>query len=535
MRLPNPRSWSLAVKIAVTITAVAAGVGFTIGAVIVAQDWKRFHQDLEEHVLLLARSVAVAAPDAMLRNDYWSLYKSLKMMATRISSETQDTRVATGIVLDAEGRVLAHLDPHVYRPDLTVPSRKHFSRVLTAMVLDTKGRVMAHLDPASHPLGLAFAPTDAAEQSLLDAALKARSPFVIEGSTTSGGFLEGVAPISSGGNFLGMVRVRLSTAGLVNHVRTVALIVFGLTLGLIAFGGLLGVFIAKRMARPLAELAQGMESVGRGESASVASVAVNNKDEIGQLVSAFKRMTIELEEKKRLEEEISLSKKLVALGRIAAGVAHEVNNPVAGMMNCIDTLKSHPDEPKLLERYLPLLDKGLSRIRDITGDLLVELRIDDDANESCDAGCLDDVKGLVEAGIGNRDIDLVWDHRLGGEVRINCQRIQQVLLNLLKNALEVMPDGGTVTFRSFHDGKWVILEVEDDGPGIPLELRSQVFDPFFTTRPNGTGLGLWVVYRLVQNMEGFVDFESEIGRGSRFTVRLPFTAVYGEESEENAA
>jgi two-component system NtrC family sensor kinase len=133
-----------------------------------------------------------------------------------------------------------------------------------------------------------------------------------------------------------------------------------------------------------------MESVGRGDAVDVGPLAVNTNDEIGRLVSTFNRMTVELEEKKRLEEEMSVSEKLVALGRIAAGVAHEVNNPVAGMLNCIDVMKRHPDEPKLLERYLPLLDKGLGRIRDITGDLLVELRISEGTDGSSGVGCLED-------------------------------------------------------------------------------------------------------------------------------------------------
>ncbi len=535
MRLLKRRSWSLAAKIAFTITAVATGVGFATGSVIVAQDWQRFHEELEEGALLLARSVAVAAPDAMLRGDYWSLHKSLKMMASRISSESPDTQATSGIVLDAEGRGIAHLDPYTYRLGYSPTPKLQAARILTGMVLDAEGRVMAHLNPSAHPVGLPFVPTNPTEQRLFDVVLKAQTPYVIEGNSADEDFLEGVVPIFFGGKVLGVVRVRLSTAGLISHAQKLALTVVGLMLGLVALGSLLGVFIAKRIVRPLAELAQAMESVGRGDPVDIASPAVNHADEIGQLVSSFHRMTVELEEKKRMEEEISVSKKLVALGRIAAGVAHEVNNPVAGMLNCVDTLRKHPDEPKLLERYLPLLDKGLGRIRDITGDLLVELRIDDDANGVCDPGCLEDLKGLVEAEIGDRNIHLVWEDRERDRVRINCQRIQQVVLNLLKNAVEVLPEGGTVTFRSFHNEKWVLLEVEDDGPGIPLEYRSQVFDPFFTTHSNGTGLGLWIVYRLVQSMRGFVEFESETGRGTRFTVRLPFAEVYGEESVEKVA
>jgi len=520
----------LAEKIAFTIVAVAMGVGFTIAAAIVAQDWKRFHEALEEHALLLARSVAVSVPEAMLRDDYWTLYKTLKTIATRMATEPQDSHGETGVVLDVDGRVIAHLDPGNHQLDPLVTTGTYFPRVITGMVLDAEGRVMAHLDPSSHPLGLPFAPRDEAERRLLEEALKARRPLVSEGSTPEEGFLEGMVPIYSGGKRLGVVRMRLSTAELSSHVHKVALIVLGLTLGLIALSSLLGLLIARRMMRPLAELALGMESVGGGKLETITPHVTNDKDEIGQMVRIFNRMTLELKEKKRLEEEIAIDKKLVALGRIAAGVAHEINNPVAGMMNCVDTLKKHPSKPQLLERYLPLLDKGLSRIRDITGDLLVELRIDHGANQPSDSGCLEDLKGLIEAEIGERNIRFVWDDQMERRVRCNCQRIQQILLNLLKNAVDALPDGGTVTYRSLHQGKWIVFEVGDDGLGIPLELRSQVFDPFFTTQSNGTGLGLWIVYRLVQSMGGIVDFQSEAGHGTLFRVRVPLKQVYGEES-----
>ncbi|MDH5748889.1 MAG: HAMP domain-containing histidine kinase, partial [Rhodospirillales bacterium] len=85
----------------------------------------------------------------------------------------------------------------------------------------------------------------------------------------------------------------------------------------------------------------------------------------------------------------------------------------------------------------------------------------------------------------------------------------------------VLPDGGTVSFRSFRDGDCVVLEVNDNGPGIPIEYRNQLFDPFFTTKPTGTGLGLWIVYRLVESMRGVIEVESEVGVGACFQVTLP--------------
>ena len=102
----------LSFKFALTITAVVAGVAFTIGAVIVTMDWKRFQRELEDRALLLAHSIAVTAPEDILRSDYWSLYKSLKNMANQAPGGMRDTRILTGMVLDPGGAILAHLRPN---------------------------------------------------------------------------------------------------------------------------------------------------------------------------------------------------------------------------------------------------------------------------------------------------------------------------------------------------------------------------------------------------------------------------------------
>lgn len=484
MKLLSPRSWSLSVKFALTITAVVAGVAFTIGAVIVAQDWRRFHDDLGEKSLLLARSVAVTAPEDILRNDYWGLYQSLKRMALR----------NPGGLLDI--------------------------RIVTAMILGPDGNVLAHLQPSQHALGLLYDPTGETDRRFLEKALEARTPTVLSGGSDETGFLEGVVPLFSDEKFLGTVRVQVSTYGLFLKTRRSALIVAGLTLALVVLGSLLGTVVSRRMVKPLTAMTEGMEAVSRGELANIAPVPVVDNDELGRLAATFNKMAIEMAEKKTLEQQMAVSEKLVALGRISAGVAHEVNNPLAGLLNCIDTLKKHPDDPELVERYLPLLEKGLNRIRDIVQSLLVELRVED-AVEASNPCCLEETRDLVEAEINGRNIDFIWENRLDADVRINGKRVQQIVLNLLRNAMQALPDGGTVTFRSFGDGDCVVLEVDDDGSGIPPEHRSHLFDPFFTTKPNGTGLGLWIVYRLVESMHGVINVESEVGRGTQFLITLP--------------
>ena len=478
----------LSLKFALTITAVVAGVAFTIGAVIVTLDWQRFQLELENKALLLAHSVAVTAPEDILQNDYWSLYKSLKNMANTVPEGMRDTRILTGMILDPDGIVLAHLNPN------------------------------------DNPLGMPPVQSNETETNLFSTAKEVRSPTLLNSGIGENGFLEGVAPIYSDEKLLGVVRVRLSYRELYLKTQRSALVIIGLTIALVALGSLLGAAISRRITRPLTAMTEGMEAVARGELSQIRPIPVSNDDELGILASAFNKMAKEMAEKKLLEEQIAVSEKLVALGRISAGVAHEVNNPLAGLMNCIDTLKNHPDDPELVERYLPLLDKGLNRIKNIVESLLIELRIED-AHGRDNSTSLDDLREIVESEINGRDIDFIWDNHLGEDVLVNKQRVQQIVLNLLKNSIQAVGDKGAVIFRTFRDGDCVILEVTDDGPGIPLEYKNQLFDPFFTTKANGTGLGLWIVYRLVESMRGVIDVESEVGNGTQFQVILPTIEV----------
>lgn len=492
----RPRTWSLSVKIPFAHTVMIVGVALTIGVVIVAQAWVQFRVELEEKALIMALDVAATAPEAILRNDYWNLYNTLKQRASHM------------------------------------PARIGEPRLLSGMVLDVEGRVLAHLDPVNHPLGLALAPAEEAERRLLDDAMKTLTPSVVMGGAGNGGFIESVVPVTFDRKRLGVVRMRVSMSEAKERIWKAGLTVLFLTLGLAAAGSLLGAVVSSRMVRPLKALAEGMEMVGQGEILRVRPLMAANRDEIGQVISRFNEMAAELSEKKRLEEKLAMSEKLASLGQIAAGVAHEVNNPLGGMLNCIDTLKKHPDDPVLLQRYLPLLEKGLNRIGATVQGMLVELHEGVEA-KSCELSCLTDLEELVAAEIGDRRIALQWDNRLPGEacVGCSCPNLQQVVLNLTNNSIQAMPGGGALVFRSCREDDSLVMEVEDSGVGIPREHQRHLFDPFFTSRPNGTGLGLWVTYQLVRQMRGTIQVESEPGQGSLFRVRLPLA---GDASVENA-
>jgi signal transduction histidine kinase len=414
----------------------------------------------------------------MLRKDYWALYINLR--------------------------------------NITLQQKE----IVTAMILDTNGIVQAHLQPADNPLGLPFLAAGDLERELLQRAMTARDPVMIShGGFTKTGFQEAVFPLYSDQKYLGVVRVRLSVGLLYQKAIDSALMVLALVIFFVLAGSALGTVVSRRMVGPLTAVTLGLEAVGRGEMTDFDPIPIRERDEIGRLAATYNQIMAELAEKKMLEEDLAMGEKLIALGRITAGVAHEVNNPLAGLLNCIDTLRKHPDDKELIDRYLPVIDQGLHRIKDIVHNLLVGLRIEE-GNEIESIEHIDKLRELIAADIGDKNIEIVWENRVDVDLEIPG-KLEQIVYNLLKNAIDVLPDDGRVEFRMYLDNSHLNIEVSDNGPGIASEIRNQLFDPFFSTKPNGTGLGLWVVYRLTQNLGGIIEVDSDRDSGTTFYVAVP--------------
>ncbi|MBV2136597.1 MAG: hypothetical protein B6D82_12585 [gamma proteobacterium symbiont of Ctena orbiculata] len=420
----------------------------------------------------------------MLRKDYWSLYLSLKNMASK------------------------------------GPGARSEHEITDAMILDADGIVQAHLHPAEHPIGLLFSPENEDDKALFREAMTVRTPTVLSSDDFSkDGFQEGVVPLFSDQKYLGVVRVRLSVASLFEKTKSTAVIILLSILLFVFIGSLLGTIVSRRVVGSLTAITRGLEAVGRGEMTDFSPIPVKEGGEIGRLSVTFNQIMSELAEKKMLEEEIAMSEKLVALGRITAGVAHEVNNPLAGLLNCIDTLRKHPNDKVLIDRYLPVIDQGLHRIKDIVHNLLVGLKIEESV-EMITTEQVEKLHDLVLAEIGEREIEIIWENTTDRDLFIPG-KTEQIICNLLKNAVEIVPENGIVCFNMSQQGASLVIEVSDNGPGVASNIRNQMFDPFFTTKPNGTGLGLWVVYRLVQSMQGVIEVKSEAGIGTTFLIDLP--------------
>lgn len=252
----------------------------------------------------------------------------------------------------------------------------------------------------------------------------------------------------------------------------------------------------------------------------------SGNDEIGHLAQGFSSLCTRLEasknELRQAAEQSFYNEKMAALGQITAGIAHEINNPLGGLRNCVKNMKDAPDDHELHARYLPLLDKGLQRIELIMRQLLnfgrnnpLQLRkVDVDAE-------IRECFSLL--GYKMKRIELILDLGIGGAYCVDTEAIKQIVVNIGLNAIQAMPAGGQLTVYSTKEEQNLLITISDTGSGIPAGILDKIFDPFFTTKQvgEGTGLGLAVTYSLVQKMGGTIRVESEPGKGSIFTVNLP--------------
>ncbi len=297
-------------------------------------------------------------------------------------------------------------------------------------------------------------------------------------------------------------------------------------LTVLVVGAVIFLFFDFLVVRRLGLLARAMDRFPGAGNEDQSLVLPGGRDEIGLLAAKFQELCTRLRESQaaldRARERVFQSEKLAAMGRLAAGVAHEINNPLGGMLNCVKTMAENPEDTAMVRRYLALLDKGLHRIAAIVRQLLRFGRRQPLCYRTVDIDELvRECFSFLE--FTGKEVELVLDLGLDRPVPVDADALQQVVVNLGLNAMQAMPDGGTLTVQSRIEGDWVVLRFQDTGVGIAAENLSRIFDPFYTTKEvgEGTGLGLSVSYSLVERLGGRISVESTPGQGSCFTVELP--------------
>jgi signal transduction histidine kinase/CheY-like chemotaxis protein len=233
----------------------------------------------------------------------------------------------------------------------------------------------------------------------------------------------------------------------------------------------------------------------------------------------------QMAELKQTQAQLVQSTKLAAIGELAANIAHEINNPLTTVLGFASFIAERLPADDPTREELGLIQEEASRARDIVRDLLQFSRQRDFMPEPADVNAvLEQVVSMVRRQ-GALNIVTVTE-AFAPElpmVEMDVPRIKQVFLNVINNAVYAMKDGGSLTIRSAPAGDAVRVAFEDTGPGIPADILGRIFDPFFTTKPevSGTGLGLSVSLGIVQSHGGTIDVQSEIGKGSTFTITLP--------------
>lgn len=304
----------------------------------------------------------------------------------------------------------------------------------------------------------------------------------------------------------------------------------------------IGQILSRMVARPLKHMEESMEAVANGKRDQIDIPSADR--EVISLTNAFNHVLQELEIR---QKHLVRSEKLASLGTLLSGVAHELNNPLSNISTSCQILIEEQEsaDPEFKRELLVQIDEQTGRARNIVRSLLDFARDREFKREALPlAGLIAEtlrfVKGQVPA-----QVAVVTDIPADIEIHGDKQRLQQVFLNLIKNALEALEGAGEIVIRAVRrnsahseeptgrfkflgqcnpdEEEVVEMEIRDNGHGIPPEVLPRIFDPFFTTKDvgKGSGLGLFVVYEIIEEHGGCIAAESQPGKGTAFHIRLP--------------
>ncbi|ETW93423.1 MAG: hypothetical protein ETSY1_39280 [Candidatus Entotheonella factor] len=340
----------------------------------------------------------------------------------------------------------------------------------------------------------------------------------------------------------GTVRIGYSLKQAMSEIRKTRRNLIGLSLLALALGTLVAISLSLRISRPIQQLVTGVNEVTKGNYGH--HIVVKSHDEVGYLAARFEDMREALrrhitslaEEKERLEKANSMiietqqqlvqSEKLAAMGKLSAKVAHEVNNPLAIIKTSLRIVaKKMPDTDPNKEN-LDIVEEEIGRIARIMKQLLDSARPTTATISTVQINeVIRKIMVLAEEELATHGV--TCEMELGSDLpklRLAVDQFKQVLLNLIKNAREAMPDGGTLRIATaLKPPEGVSIWVIDTGEGIAEDHLQKLFDPFFSTKHNdeGMGLGLSVCQGIIKSFGGFIEVESELGRGTTFHIYLP--------------
>jgi signal transduction histidine kinase len=301
--------------------------------------------------------------------------------------------------------------------------------------------------------------------------------------------------------------------------RTVA------TFSVFGLGILLAVFLSWMYTKPIHHVVNAARSVAAGDL--TAELHTDRRDEIGELTKAFNHMVQKLREERALEEKLREAEHLSGIAQLAKSIAHEIRNPLNFISLSIDHLRKKfspvgNEEREQFESLFTSIKQEIQRLNKLVGDFLdygkpLRLNLQPVDIEKL----IDEVMALVGAKAEKDGIRIHYHKGNLPAFSLDPGLIKTCIFNIVLNAFQAMPDGGDLTVNITASDDKAFVTIEDTGTGVPRENLPKLFDPFFSTKITGLGLGLAMTRRVVEEHGGKVDFQSEEGKGSAITISLP--------------
>jgi two-component system, OmpR family, sensor kinase len=421
---------------------------------------------------------------AVLRDDVWEVFDALDRSSSVYESLVPVETVVTG----SDGRVLAATDPNKVEAYSELPA-EYASRYGTEAVTIDEDRLTGF----------------------------ARRELVYQGQLI--GTIHATFDVS---HLFAERREVLVTLLITNAVVAV----------LFAFGGFL---LVRRMIGPIRVLENHMRSAAHGAAKPISPGEIPPGDgEVASLFHGYNALVHAERERANLAMQLAEEEKLSSLGRLASGMAHEINNPLGGLFNAIDTLKTHGQTPGVRDTSISLIERGLAGIRDVVEAALATYR-PERSHRPLTADDFDDVRLLLKPELRRKRQQLEWDISWNGarELPVRGGPVRQAVLNLLLNATAVTPETGVVSLKASNAEQRLVIEIRDEGPGMPPDIAGILVDrdPGPAMRA-GRGLGLWMVRRVVDELGGSASIATKQDVGTAVTLIIPFDR---EDAKADAA
>ena len=302
-----------------------------------------------------------------------------------------------------------------------------------------------------------------------------------------------------------------------------------ITLGVLALVMIGTLLIIRNIITGVDRLKQGLQLMEK----DIHHLLPEMSGELGQVARAVNRMAVSLTEKERLEDQLKQSEHLIALGRLATGVAHELRNPIGIIKTLVELMKQEYAQVSGIEEFTRAIDEQVERQDMEIQGLLDFGRPSKVSIKECSVNDL--IKGVLSFSVAmlrrqSVRVELQLDNELP-RILADTEKLKQVFVNIILNAAEAMPDGGKLEIITKKTDNAIIISFSDTGEGIPAEETLRIFDPFYTTKTTGTGLGLSISYQNIQIHGGTIEVASELNKGSTFIINLPVLPQVCERSE----